>query len=1077
MYVAISTGYYDAVGNQGTAATATITVDTTGVAAPTFSPANGATVADNTTNITLTFAEAIKKSGGGDFANSDLSGILTLKRTNAGGADIQYAATINGAKTIITINPSSNLPDGAVYVAISTGYYDAVGNQGTATSATITVDTTGVAAPTFSPANGTTVKDNTTNITLTFAEVIKKSGGGDFANADLSGILTLKNTNASGADIPYSATINGAKTVITINPTSNLDDGNVYVAITNGYYDAVGNQGVTATATATFTVDTSLSTDATLSALTASRSTTASGTFTALTLAPAFAAATTAYTASVAHEIAWAKVRPTVSASDTATVRVGKAGSLQPVANGSVSQAISLAVGDNAIRIEVTAEDSSKQTYTVTITRSTLPPSAISLSVQSRVAENIAGGSITVTATLQGGTFNAGSSCTLTAGANSVAVEGALNSGGDYEIGGSFTFATSAQRTATASITIHNDNTAESAERADIETACAGLSATASFTILDDDTPPTSPSELRLTPSNEALTAFWSAPGANDPVVASYDVQYRESGAAVWIDATHTGTERTLQITGLTNDVSYDVRVRAVNNGGESGWTTESGTPRAGPPLEQVHAAVLPEVARALVGRTTNAIASRVEGTMNGGGGNASASLGGQNTVAGALVAFAPDMVNGERDMMDILDGSRFMLPLNGNDGDGVVGSDSTTLWGSGEYRSLSGKSDGLDWSGGMHGAHVGVDTRVRDDLLAGVALSWNQGYLQYDNNAGGAGGKGDYDLDVLGVHPYIGWRAGYVDLWATAGYGTGEVEVKPEQGEVVSNDVALWTVGVGGGGLIWASEVANVRLKGEAMQTTVDVEENEEMTPMSVDASLARVSVEASRTSELVGGGMFSPSLSLGARHDGGDGNTGTGAELSGGVRYENAATGVGASASVYGLFGRNDYEEWGLSGLLQLSPGTDGRGLSVTLRPGYGSGGKDTGRVWTQGMRAEDASSAPTDPSGRLDARLGYGLWAPWSSGLITPWGGLTLDANARQYRAGLDWVFSSRLRMNLSGEQHERLGAGVKTSDRRYRLGVNWVFGDGGLFGVNLSGERFEGADEAAKHSVLLKGTVRF
>ena len=36
MYVAVSSAYYDAAGNQGTAASATFTVDATGPAAPTF---------------------------------------------------------------------------------------------------------------------------------------------------------------------------------------------------------------------------------------------------------------------------------------------------------------------------------------------------------------------------------------------------------------------------------------------------------------------------------------------------------------------------------------------------------------------------------------------------------------------------------------------------------------------------------------------------------------------------------------------------------------------------------------------------------------------------------------------------------------------------------------------------------------------------------------------------------------------------------------------------------------------------------------------------------------------------------
>ena len=81
MYVAVSNGYYDAAGNQGAAASATFTVDTTAPAAPTFDPANGATVTDAGRNITLTFAEAVKKDdSGADFAGGDLPGIVTLRR-------------------------------------------------------------------------------------------------------------------------------------------------------------------------------------------------------------------------------------------------------------------------------------------------------------------------------------------------------------------------------------------------------------------------------------------------------------------------------------------------------------------------------------------------------------------------------------------------------------------------------------------------------------------------------------------------------------------------------------------------------------------------------------------------------------------------------------------------------------------------------------------------------------------------------------------------------------------------------------------------------------------------------------
>ena len=113
------------------------------------------------------------------------------------------------------------------------------------------------------------------------------------------------------------------------------------------------------------------SSDADLSALTASTSTSASGTFTALTLSPStFAADTTAYTASVANARTHVKLTPTVNESNaTVGVRKGTTGNFATVASGSASAAIALDVGSNAITVRVTAQDSTTKDYTVTVTR------------------------------------------------------------------------------------------------------------------------------------------------------------------------------------------------------------------------------------------------------------------------------------------------------------------------------------------------------------------------------------------------------------------------------------------------------------------------------------------------------------------------------------------------------------------------------------------------------------------------------------------------------------------------------------------------------------------------------------
>ena len=60
-------------------------------------------------------------------------------------------ASIDSMKQVITINPSEDLPGGAIYVGIGDGYYDALGNQGIGGSATFTVDTTGPAQPAVKP--------------------------------------------------------------------------------------------------------------------------------------------------------------------------------------------------------------------------------------------------------------------------------------------------------------------------------------------------------------------------------------------------------------------------------------------------------------------------------------------------------------------------------------------------------------------------------------------------------------------------------------------------------------------------------------------------------------------------------------------------------------------------------------------------------------------------------------------------------------------------------------------------------------------------------------------------------------
>ena len=113
-----------------------------------------------------------------------------------------------------------------------------------------------------------------------------------------------------------------------------------------------------------------LSSDATLSGLTASSSTSADGTYSALGLTPTpFSASTTSYTATVANATTHVKLTPTANQSN-ASMGVAHPRGYMRVTSGSASDAVAVAVGMNKIVVRLTAQDGvTHESYTVTVTR------------------------------------------------------------------------------------------------------------------------------------------------------------------------------------------------------------------------------------------------------------------------------------------------------------------------------------------------------------------------------------------------------------------------------------------------------------------------------------------------------------------------------------------------------------------------------------------------------------------------------------------------------------------------------------------------------------------------------------
>ena len=251
------TAFDDSSSNSyaGISDTTTINFTTADVTAPTvtFNPADSDTGVGRDSNINIEFNEAIVNTDTSEITSSNIASLIILKDSNSNGSDLAFSATIDTDKKIITIDPNNNFSLGqTVYVSIS-AVEDASANETSLSSSTFTVTSTGETIATIIPADSSINVSASSNITIGFNTAIRNLNDTEITNDNIHSLITLKDTDTNGTDIPFTISINTAKKVITINPISDLSSGqNIYVAIGATVEDAFDN--ATTAASSSFTI-------------------------------------------------------------------------------------------------------------------------------------------------------------------------------------------------------------------------------------------------------------------------------------------------------------------------------------------------------------------------------------------------------------------------------------------------------------------------------------------------------------------------------------------------------------------------------------------------------------------------------------------------------------------------------------------------------------------------------------------------------------------------------------------------------------------------------------------------------
>ena len=163
---------------------------------------------------------------------------------------------------------------------------------------------------------------------------------------------------------------------------------------------------------------------------------------------------------------------------------------------------------------------------------------------------------------------------------------------------------------------------------------------------------------------------------------------------------------------------------------------------------------------------------------------------------------------------------------------------------------------------------------------------------------------------------------------------------------------------------------------------------------------------LEGSWVQAFEGGATLTPSLEIGVRHDGGDAETGFGADVGGGIAWADPRSGLSLALNARGLLAHeaSGFREWGVSGALRYDPDpVSERGLSLTLTPSWNAastGGADAlfGRETLAGL-----TRGETRRPARLGAEFAYGFPAFAGRFTGTPYLGLGLTQGGGDARIG--------------------------------------------------------------------------
>ena len=373
----------------------------------------------------------------------------------------------------------------------------------------------------------------------------------------------------------------------------------------------------------------------------------------------------------------------------------------------------------------------------------------------------------------------------------------------------------------------------------------------------------------------------------------------------------------------------------------------------------------------------------------------------------------------------DVLTDSSFNL-TTGTEETGFAG-----LWGHGSISHFRGREDHVSLDGEVLSGMLGMDW-THGSTAAGLLLSHASGQGHFRSSVD----TGTVAANLTGLYPYAHYA--FNEQLAVAGllgYGQGDYTLTQKQMSPIESDLSLVMASLSGRGLLVKPSVDDeleIALKTDMLVVHLS---SEEVSGMFKGAEALvtrlRLGLDGSRLVQLDNGHLLTPTFEIGLRRDGGDAETGFGADIGMGLAWSNPNLGIASDIRGRALLTHTaeGFHEKGLALNFSYDPTPSSEhGFSLSLS-------QTMGAAATGGMDALlspatlEALDSPTDDGRQqFEARLAYGFPILSDAFYMTPSLGFARSPQNRTYGLGL--MFSSSathpqatdLEISLEGERRE-------------------------------------------------------